>query len=220
MQWAKSNGLRAFKHLLLNGLNERKQMLHEAKVSVTFYEPVKGRDINDGEIFMADKHWITAEFCRQDAEMTSFISSKGEVVASAPTKDIKVIRFPVIGPTSKLVTTRTSKDYIKDVKKVRSGAWSRWTDEEDDQLYDEVEKGYSLHTMAGIHNRTEKAIFSRLQMWDLEGGYEWPEHGTRIPETSFIPVEEPTRDYRLTCLNCGLEIFEPPCQCWKKSIYL
>ena len=195
-------------------------MLHEAKVSVTFYEPVKGRDINDGEIFMADKHWITAEFCRQDAEMTSFISSKGEVVASAPTRDIKVIRFPVIGPTSKLVTTRTSKDYIKDVKKVRSGAWSRWTDEEDDQLYDEVKKGYSLHTMAGIHNRTEKAIFSRLQMWDLEGGYEWPEHGTRIPETSFIPVEEPTRDYRLTCLNCGLEIFEPPCQCWNKSIYL
>lgn len=195
-------------------------MIHEARVSVTFYQPVKGRDINDGEVFMADKHWITAEFCRQDEETTAFISSKGEIVASAPTKDIKEIRFPVILPTSQIVTTRTTKEYVKEVKKVRSGAWSRWSDEEDDQLFKEVRKGYSLQTMAGIHNRTEMAIFARLQKWDLETGYEWPEHGTRIPETSFIPRVEEINAVRITCLNCGLDVEEPPCNCWNKSIYL
>jgi hypothetical protein len=192
-------------------------VLKETKVKVRFTKPIKLPDINDGELFTADKHWIMASYCEQDAEETRFKTNEGRLIARFTNDLIAEIQFPVLSEESEILRSRQNRKYVAQVKKVKPAAWSKWTEDEEIQLFIEVERGLSLATMAEIHNRSEAAIWMRLFRLDIYEGYEYPDYGVKIPVSTSLEVSSDLNGTKTTCLNCGLPLEIIPCPCWLLS---
>ena len=100
-------------------------------------------------------------------------------------------------------------------------AYTQWTEVEDDQLFDEASKGYSLELMSQLHDRPIGGIVARLLKLGFEDGYKVASveqrqndrakkiHKALYPEHAFNGNEV------TTCCGCGLTVWGKECKCWK-----
>ena len=66
-------------------------MLRQCKTAITFNSPVLGKDLQDAELFISDKHWVIAEVLKYDSLSAKFVDYNDEVVAEWPTASISSI---------------------------------------------------------------------------------------------------------------------------------
>jgi hypothetical protein len=205
--------------------NEReleKKMLRQCKVSITFSDPVAGKDLQDSTEFLSTKHWVIAEVMEYDLATTRFISFEGEVVGEWLCSQVSGISIPQLDAENPVVVAQKSHDYQIEIRKQRPNAWSKWTPEEELQLRTEYEKGLTLDEIADMHHRTPVAISERLVRIGIYG-QEYPKLGTRTQNRYYQNIEPwkgklPAEGEVITvCLGCGFEIHSRPCLCWKQS---
>lgn len=197
-------------------------MLRQCKVSVTFNQPVAGKDLQDGTEFLSTKHWVIAEVMEYDLASAKFVSHDGEIVGEWACGQVSGISIPQLDAEHPIVIAQKSHDYQAAVKKQRPNAWSKWTPEEEHQLRAEYAKGLTLDEIADIHHRTPVAISERLVRIGIYG-QEYPNLGTRTQNRVYQNIEPwkgklPAEEEVVTvCLGCGFEIHSRPCLCWKQS---
>lgn len=194
-------------------------MLRQRKISITFGNPVIGKDLQDGSEFLSTKHWVIAEVLLVDLELARFFDFESTLVAEFQVADIQSIRIPVLDADSPIVKEQKSYDYLAVVKNQRPAAWSRWTPEEEKQMLAHVEEGLSIEEIADIHQRTPVAIDARLERL---GVYQKdsPRLGSRPEKRHYEPLSDwkgdlnPDGSPKTVCLGCGYEIASRPCKCW------
>jgi len=197
-------------------------MLRQCKVSITFNEPVVGKDLQDGTEFLSTKHWVIAEVMEYDLLRTRFISFQGEIVGEWLCGDIVGVAIPQLDAETPVVMAQKSHDYQLEIKKQRPNAWSKWTPEEEQQLREEYEKGLTLDEIADIHQRTPVAISERLVRLEIYA-QDYLKLGTRTQNRYYQNIEpwkgkRPTEGGLITvCLGCGYEVHSRPCMCWTHS---
>jgi hypothetical protein len=205
--------------------NEReleKKMLRQSKVSITFSDPVAGKDLQDSTEFLSTKHWVIAEVMEYDLVTTRFISFEGEVVGEWLCSQVSGISIPQLDAENPVVVAQKSHDYQREIRKQRPNAWSKWTPEEELQLRAEYEKGLTLDEIADMHHRTPVAISERLLRMGIYA-QDYPKLGTRSQNRYYQNIEPwkgklPAEGEVITvCLGCGFEIHSRPCLCWKQS---
>ena len=205
--------------------NEReleKKMLRQSKISITFNDPVAGKDLQDSTEFLSTKHWVIAEVMEYDLATTRFISFEGEVVGEWLCSQVSGISIPQLDAENPVVVAQKSHDYQREIRKQRPNAWSKWTPEEELQLRAEYEKGLTLDEIADMHHRTPVAISERLVRMGIYA-QDYPKLGTRIQNRYYQNIEPwkgklPAEGEVITvCLGCGFEIHSRPCLCWKQS---
>ena len=197
-------------------------MLRQSKVSITFSDPVAGKDLQDSTEFLSTKHWVIAEVMEYDLDTTRFISFEGEVVGEWLCSQVSGISIPQLDAENPVVVAQKSHDYQREIRKQRPNAWSKWTPDEELQLRTEFEKGLTLDEIADMHHRTPVAISERLVRLGIYG-QEYPKLGTRTQNRYYQNIEPwkgklPLEGEVITvCLGCGFEIHSRPCLCWKQS---
>ena len=205
--------------------NEReleKKMLRQSKISITFNDPVAGKDLQDSTEFLSTKHWVIAEVMEYDLTTTRFISFEGEVVGEWLCSQVSGISIPQLDAENPVVVAQKSHDYQREIRKQRPNAWSKWTLEEELQLRAEYEKGLTLDEIADMHHRTPVAISERLVRMGIYA-QDYPKLGTRTQNRYYQNIEPwkgklPAEGEVITvCLGCGFEIHSRPCLCWKQS---
>jgi len=198
-------------------------MIEAIKVIVDFEQVTEHIDIQTGEPFLSNRHWVIARYCEQSAELTTFYGVNQEVVAQFPTSNISRIRFPEADPNAVKYRALGNKAFVKSVKEEKKNAYMRWSEEEDDQLFEEVSKGFSLELMANLHDRPIGGIHSRLWKLGLEEGYSHPDLEDRQKDRAkrinraLYPIHELGKKEVITCCGCGLTIWGKECKCWKVS---
>ena len=196
-------------------------MLRQCKTTINFNTPVKGRDLQDSDLFMSDKHWVIAEVLVCDSEAALFIDYNQEVVAQWPTKSIVSISIPTLDPNSPVILAQKSADYQAQVKAQRSAAWSKWTPTQESELKRLVEEGYNYEEIADIFQRTPRAIYDRLCKLGMYPDSH-PGLGSRPEKRHYQRIDWPTRaplngDAVTVCLGCGQLIYARPCLCWARN---
>ncbi len=197
-------------------------MLRQCKVSITFNNPVAGKDLQDGTEFLSTKHWVIAEVMEYDLASAKFISHDAEIVGEWACSQVSGISIPQLDAENPVVIAQKSHDYQAEVKKQRPNAWSKWTPQEEQQLRAEYGKGLTLDEIADIHHRTPVAISERLVRMGIYG-QEYLNLGTRTQNRVYQNIEpwkgkRPAEGEVITvCLGCGYEIHSRPCLCWKQS---
>ena len=197
-------------------------MLRQSKVSITFRDPVNGKDLQDGTEYLSTKHWIIAEVMEYDLISARFITFSSEIVGEWPCSQIIGVSIPQLDSESPVVMAQKSRDYQMEVKKQRPNAWSKWTPEEEQRLKLEHEKGISIDEIADIHHRTPVAISERLIRIGIYE-HEQPKLGSRTQNRYYQDIEPwmgklPTQGESITvCLGCGFLIMSRPCMCWTYS---
>ncbi|CAN2228975.1 hypothetical protein MCEMZLE2_01412 [Candidatus Nanopelagicaceae bacterium] len=194
-------------------------MLRQRKISITFGQPVLGKDLQDGSEFLSNKHWVIAEVLMVDYKLARFFDFESTLVAEFPLADIEGIRIPVLDADSPVVKEQKSYDYLAVVKNQRPAAWSKWTPDEEQQLLANLDKGLSIEEIADIHQRTPVAIDARLERL---GVYlkNSPKLGSRPEKRHYEPLGDWKGDLnsdgspKTVCLGCGYEIHSRPCKCW------
>ena len=58
-------------------------MIEATKVIVDFKHVTEHIDIQTGELFLSNRHWVIARYCEQSAEFTTFYAANHEFVAHA-----------------------------------------------------------------------------------------------------------------------------------------
>jgi len=198
-------------------------MIEATKVTVDFKQVTEYLDHQTGEPFLSNRHWIIARYCQQTAETTKFYGANNEQVAEFPTSSISCIRYPQTDPNSPKYRALGNKAFIKDVKAVKKHAYLQWTEEEDDQLLEEVSKGYSLELMATLHDRPIGGIYSRLWKHDWHENYDHPyledrqkDRATKVHKALYPEISLGAKEV-ITCCGCGLTVWGKDCKCWKVS---
>jgi hypothetical protein len=194
-------------------------MLRQRKISITFSNPVAGRDLQDGSEFLSTKHWVLAEVLVIDLQSAKFLDYENSLVAEYGSSTIESIRIPVLDADSPVVKEQKSYDYLAVVKNQRPAAWSRWTPEEEQALLTHLENGLTIEEIADIHQRTPVAIDARLERL---GVYlkESPKLGSRPEKRHYEALKDWRGDVntdgtaKMICLGCGYEIASRPCKCW------
>lgn len=51
-------------------------MLRQRKITITFGNPVLGKDLQDGSEFLSNKHWVIAEVLVVDHQLAKFLISR------------------------------------------------------------------------------------------------------------------------------------------------
>ena len=198
-------------------------MIEATKVIVDFKHVTEHIDIQTGELFLSNRHWVIARYCEQSPEFTTFYGANHELVARFPTNNISRIRFPEADPNAVKYRALGNKAFVKSVKEEKKNAYTHWTEAEDDQLFKEVSEGYSLELMAEIHDRPIGGIFSRLWKLGLEDGYSEPDMAARQKDRAkrihkaLNPSAEISNLGLITCCGCGLTVWGKDCTCWKVS---
>lgn len=194
-------------------------MLRQRKISITFGEPVIGKDLQDGSEFLSTKHWVIAEVLLVDLQLARFFDFESTLVAEFQVADIQSIRIPVLDADSPVVKEQKSYDYLEVVKNQRPAAWSRWTPEEEQQMLAHFEEGLSIEEIADIHQRTPVAIDARLERLGIYQK-DSPKLGSRPEKRHYEPLSDwkgdlnPDGSPKTVCLGCGYEIASRPCKCW------
>ena len=194
-------------------------MLKQCKTSITFNEPIEGRDLQDSSTFLSTKHWVLAEVFVYNRETAQFINYDNKIVAQWPCSAIAEISIPVLDSDSPVILAQKTKDYLQQVKAQRPSAWSRWTPEEEDQLRHHLAQGLSYTEISEIHQRTPVAIFERLWKLDINPD-NYPNIGTRPEKRHYEKAAAwtgklPDVNENITvCLGCGQQIYSRPCMCW------
>lgn len=198
-------------------------MIEATKVIVDFKQVTEHIDYQTGEAFISNRHWIIARYCEQSAETTTFYGANHEEVAQFPTINISRIRYPEADPNAVKYRALGNKAFVKSVKEEKKNAYTQWTEQEDDQLFEEVSKGYSLELMANLHDRPIGGIYSRLWKLGLEVGYDHPhleerqkDRAKRIHKALYPAQDVGAKDV-ITCCGCGLTVWGKECKCWKVS---
>ena len=196
-------------------------MIEATKVIVDFHHVIEHTDYQTGEPFLSNRHWVIARLCEQTKEITAFYGANHEVVGQFPTSAITRIRFPEADPNAPKYRALGNKAFHKSVRAEKMNAYTQWTEVEDDQLFDEASKGYSLELMSQLHDRPIGGIFARLWKLGIEDGYKEPSleqrqkdrakkiHKALYPEHAFNGNEV------TTCCGCGLTVWGKECKCWK-----
>jgi hypothetical protein len=197
-------------------------MLRQSKIFVDFTHPVPGIDIQNGDKFLSDRHWLIAEVMKYDLQTVQFYNHMDELVAQWSCADIRGLSIPQLDSDSPVITEQKSHDYQAVVKKQRPAAWSAWTFDEEYELEEEYKRGLDCFEIADIHNRTPRAIFERL----LKLGIcpeNYPKLGNRPEKRHYEELgiwigKRPKEGELITvCLGCGHEIIQRPCECWKAN---
>ena len=198
-------------------------MIEATKVIVDFKQVAEHIDYQTGEPFLSNRHWVIARYCEQTAQTTTFYGANHDVVAQFPSSAISLIRFPEANPSAQKYRALGNKAFFKSVKEEKKNAYTHWTENEDDQLFDEVSKGYSLQLMAEIHNRPIGGIFARLWKLGIEDGYSEPDLELRQKDRAqrihkaLHPEHDVNGKEVITCCGCGLTVWGKECKCWKVS---
>ena len=134
-------------------------------VSIWFHNPVSGIDIEDGSIFLSNRHKVKANWAQQDGIQTKFINDEGEIVAQWSTVDVSHIEWPAgnkVIPTEKAFQTR-----MAEIKKEFANAWSKWSDPEVAQLQTEFNEYRNIEYLCNSHKRAPGGITSKLKALGL-----------------------------------------------------
>ena len=197
-------------------------MLRQSKIFVDFHHPVPGIDIQNGDWFLSNRHWLIAEVMRYDQRSATFFDHETNPVAKWSCADIKGLSIPQLDSDSPVITEQKSHDYQAAVKKQRPAAWSAWTFDEEFQLKEEFERGLDCNEIADIHNRTPRAIYERLMRMGINPE-DSPKLGNRPEKRHYekLGIWEgkmpEVGEYIVVCLGCGHEIIKRPCECWKAN---
>ena len=137
----------------------------ETPIVVLFNSPVKGIELNSGDLFISDRHEVLATWAHANKDLTEFLNDDSVIVASWSTNLIKSIRWP----TGKVVppTDNSFSDRMEEIKAKYPNAWSKWSKEEDRQLIREYKSGLSIKECQRIHGRARGGIVSRLRKLEL-----------------------------------------------------
>jgi hypothetical protein len=195
-------------------------MLRQRKISITFNNPVLGKDLQDGSEFLSTKHWVVAEVLIVDLQQARFFDFESTLVAEFQVADIESIRIPVLDADSPVVKEQKSHDYLAVVKNQRPAAWSKWTEEEEQRLLIHLKNGLNIEEIADIHQRTPVAIDARLMRLGIYSK-DSPKLGARPEKRHYEPLGDWKGDLnadgtpKVVCLGCGYEIASRPCKCWK-----
>ena len=209
-----------------NGENKRNEqennLLRQCKVSITFKEPILGKDLQDGAKYLSTKHWIIAELMEYDLYTARFVTYENEIVAEWPSSEIIGLSIPQLDEETPVVMAQKSLDYQLEIKQQRPNAWSKWTPDEEQQLKAEFDAGMSLDEIADIHHRTPVAISERLYRIGIYS-HEPPKLGARTEKRYYKSISPwmghtPQPGEVVTvCLGCGYRIHSRPCMCWTHS---
>ncbi len=134
-------------------------------VNIWFHNPVSGIDIEDGSIFLSNRHKVKANWAQQDGVQTKFMNDEGEIVAQWSTIDVSHIEWPAgnkVIPTEKAFQTR-----MAEIKKEFANAWSKWSDPEVAQLQTEFNECRNIEYLCDRHKRAPGGITSKLKALGL-----------------------------------------------------
>lgn len=162
------------------------------KVVVWLREVVRDGVTSKSTIVMI-QHEIRATRLLQDAQVSVFLDSNGEVVAKYQTSLIVDIEWPAsVQPPSDLLELRIkprrlsadaeaypdesslrdlppgSEEWRTAVSDLHPRAYLPWSDEEDDQLRKECAEGLTYREIAVIHQRRKGGISSRVAHLEIE----------------------------------------------------
>jgi hypothetical protein len=130
-------------------------------VSVWFHNPVSGMDVEDGFVFISNRHKILASWAQQDGLQTKFLDDEGEIIAQWSTVDVSHIEWPT---GNKVVPSENEfKSRMEEIKKLHSNAWSKWTAEEVLKLQSEFSEYKDIKFMTDSHQRAPGGITSKLK---------------------------------------------------------
>ncbi len=130
-----------------------------------FVRPVKGIDLDSGDVFTSDRHRVLASWARVNKDLTEFMNDDEEIIASWQTELIATVQWP----TGKVVPANAKEfsSHMDEVKAKYPNAWSSWSQEEDQQLILEFNSGVTVRQCQQIHGRTRGGIISRLRRLGL-----------------------------------------------------
>lgn len=122
-------------------------------MKVHFTTVVEGHDPDDGEIFMAMRHRVSAARIYPEAKALRFVDYAGETQAVWPVDLIDSVELP----------RRTPEETPAErVRRRHPHAGRRWTSAEEEQLAHGFEAGMSQAELAREHGRSPGGIRSRL----------------------------------------------------------
>ena len=130
-------------------------------VAVLFAEPVLGPDPRDGDQFLSTKHWLEAAYCIQNGKTVAFIDFDGQVIAEWPSSAIRSINWPE-SVTDENEDARPIDRY-RQIKEKYPKAWSSWSEQEEESLVLEFERGEPLAFICDSHERAPGGIIARLR---------------------------------------------------------
>lgn len=130
-------------------------------VSIRFKKPVSGKDPFDHTDIVSTKHWVSANWAKQDGNETLLLDEEGTVMASWPTSDLESIQWPY-GDSIK-PSPEAFKQRMDEIKSLYPKAWTKWDEAEDTSLINEYDAKMSLDEMCSSHERAPGGICSRLK---------------------------------------------------------
>ncbi len=128
-------------------------------LTVSFIEPVNGKDPLDGVEFRADRHRVAAASVSQNADSTEFVNADGKMIATWPTPLIVSISWPQ--PQAPLAKPEPGEPFDW-IRRDFPNAYMKWTIAEDEQLKRECNSGISIEEICASHGRQPSAVRSRI----------------------------------------------------------
>ncbi len=195
-------------------------MLNASPITIDFHQITEYWDLQTGERFLSNRHWLVATYCEQNPEYTIFYGPKDEVIGRFKSNNVARIRFPEFDPDSPKYRSHANKAFIKSVRDEKPRAYTQWNEEEDIQLFFEKNQGYSLELMAKIHDRPVGGIYMRLFKLGISDGYSEPDLQARQEDRAqkiykILNPRPSTEEVVITCCGCGLTVWGRDCKCWK-----
>ena len=150
------------------------------EVTVWLTKPLWARDPSSEEMFQSNRHVAYAAQVIQDAGTTRVVNSDGEIVLEFPTESLDRCTWARAksrpastaqeieqSPASSGIPVGT-KEWRRAISRENPRAYEAWTDEEDEELRAEIQRGASREDIAKSHQRRRGAITSRINKLGLD----------------------------------------------------